>query len=208
MRLRRLSSGIALAIGVLLGADPAGATSLTLSQEQLLTLEDVTSFFGGNGEILSRTASGDGVLFEIAGGTIDYGKVAGRWRIGGADLTPYDAFGLHMEIVQAPAALLINPFVQTGPSGYQFFEDVSGDRVQGDAWDGVVSLSGLPYLDVGYALGFQYFTAGGVEMTPAQTVQVRIDPLAGADVIGLPEPGTLLACSLGLAGAALAGRKS
>ncbi len=91
----------------------------------------MTAFFGGNGQVLSRTADGDGVLFEIDGGTIDYGKVAVRLRLNGADLTAYDDFGLHFDVVSAPNPMLANPFVQTGLLGTIFNEYVSGDVVQG-----------------------------------------------------------------------------
>ena len=55
----------ALATTVLLLASAAGATTLTLSQAQLLAAEEATILFGGNGQVLSRVADGDGVLFEI-----------------------------------------------------------------------------------------------------------------------------------------------
>jgi hypothetical protein len=195
-----------LAAAVLL-ASAAGATTLTLSQSQLVATNDVTSLFGGNGEVLSQTLDGDGVLFEIQGGTIDYGKVALRLRLFGADLSAYSSFGLHVEIVSAPNPVEVNPYVQTGPTGSVFTQDVPGVKTQGDAFDTLVPLDGVQQLGDGYALGFQYFTAGGVVDPPAQTVLIRISPIPGADTLVLaPEPTTLLLTALGVASLGLARR--
>lgn len=194
----RVLGGIALALSLLV-ARPAGATTLTLSQDQLFALDDITSFFGGNGRITDRTLDRDGVLFEIEGGTIDYGKVAARARFGRVDFTPYDAFGLHVEVVAAPNPVEVKPFAQTESLGLTFVEDSPGEKVQGDAFDSFVPLVGVPHLDWGYALGFQYFTAGGVENPTAQTVQLYVAPVAGADVIVIvPEPTTGLLVTLGV----------
>ena len=181
-------------LGLLLAA-PVGATTLTLSQAQLLSVEEVTSLFGGNGQILSRVADGAGVLYTIQGGTIDFGKVAARSRQGGADLTGYDLFGLQIDIVSAPNPVEINPFIQTGPSGGTFTQDIPGVKVQGDSFTSYIDLSGVSQLNNSFALGFQYFSAGNVVQPPAQTVMIRVSPV--------PEPSTEWLVALGLAGFAL-----
>lgn len=189
-------------IGLLLGvvtwaAAPAAATTVTLSQAQLLGLSEVTAFFGGNGQVLSRTADGGGVLFEIQGGTIDYGKVALRLLLNGADLTPYDDFGLHVDVLSAPDPVEVNPFVQTEPTGTNFVEDVPGAKVAGDSFDSFVSLVGVTALEDAYALGFQYFTSVGVVDPPAQVALIRVSPIAGAAyAVPVPEPGVPMLLAL------------
>ncbi len=201
----RILDCLSVLASALLLAGPAGATTVTLSQEQLLAAEEITGFFGGNGQILSRTADGDGVLFEIEGGTIDYGKVAARLRLGGADLTAYSDFGLHVDVVSAPNPIELNAFIQTGITGTIFHEDVPGEFGQGAVFDSVVPLLDVEQLDQTFALGFQYFTASGVIDPLAQTVLLRISPLAGAeyavpasDPNPMPEPTTGLLMTLGL----------
>lgn len=188
-------------------AGPVRALPVTLSQAQLLGATEVTTLFGGNGEVLGRTADGEGVLFEIEGGTIDFGKVALRLRLFGVDLSAYDSFGLHVEVVAAPAPVEINPFVQTGASGTTFTQDVPGEKVQGDIFDSFVPLAGVAQIQNGYALGFQYFTAGDVPTPAAQTVWIKVSPIAGAAVIEpIPEPATLLLAALGLSALGLVRR--
>jgi hypothetical protein len=176
----------ALVLFSALSASAAGALTLTLSQAELLAAEEVTTLFGGNGVVLSRVADGDGVLFEIQGGTIDYGKVALRVLLSGAerDLSGYDAFGLQIEIVSAPNPVEINPFVFTGNAGTLFYQDVPGVKVQGDSFTSFVSLTGISQPANGHSLGFQYFTAGGVLEPEAQTVRIRVSPIP----IQTPEP--------------------
>lgn len=184
----------------LLLAPAAGATTLTLSQSQLLAADEATTLFGGNGQVLSRVADGDGVLFEIQGGTIDFGKVALRVLLNGADLTAYSAFGLRIEIVSAPNPVEVNPFIHTGSTGTIFNQDVPGVKVQGDVFASFVPLAGVAQLDNAFAIGFQYFTAGDVEEPAAQTVLIRVSPI--------PEPGTLLPTALGLAALGAGARRA
>jgi hypothetical protein len=196
-----------LRVGLLLAvlwfpAAPAAATTVTLSQAQLLSLDEITAFFGGNGQVLSRTPDGGGVLFEIEGGTIDYGKVALRLLMGGADLTGYDRFGLRFEVVSAPNPVELNPFIQTEPSGTNFVEDEPGVKVQGDSFDSFVPLAGVTALDDTFALGFQYFTSIGVIDPPSQIALIRVLPIPGADY-ALPEPAAPML--LALTGAVLFG---
>ena len=129
------------------------------------------------------------------------------------DLTPYDAFGLHFEIVSATLPVAINPFVQTGSSGLNFYESVN-DTSEGEAFDATVPLAGLSELTLGYALGFQYFTLADTELPPAQDVLIYVAPLSGAEELGsvpvpVPEPGPALLVAAGLLclGAARAGSR-
>jgi hypothetical protein len=187
----------ALAAG-LLSASTAAAATITLSQSQLLAAEEVTTLFGGNGHVVSRVPDGDGVLFEIEGGTIDFGKVALRVPLFGADLTAFTEFGLRIEIVSAPNPVEVNPFIFTGTNGTIFNQDVPGVKVEGDVFDTFVPLSGVLQLGNTHSLGFQYFTAGNVEEPAAQTVLLRVSPI--------PEPGTLALAALGLAALGLRAR--
>lgn len=180
-------AGFALLLASVTAAD---AETVTLTQVQLLSAEEVTTQFGGNGQILSRVADGAGVLYTIQGGTIDFGKVSAQVRLGGADLSGYDRFGLQIDIVSAPNPVEINPFILTGSVGGLFAQDVPGVKVQGDSFASYVDLTGVSQLDDTFALGFQYFTAGDVEMPPAQTVMIRVSPV--------PEPGAGLLLGLGL----------
>jgi hypothetical protein len=184
----------------LLLAPAAGATTLTLSQAQLLAADEVTTLFGGNGQVLSRVADGDGVLFEIQGGTIDFGKVALRVLLNGADLTAYSEFGLRIAIVSAPNPVEVNPYIQTGSTGTIFHQDVPGVKVQGDVFDSFVPLAGVAQLNNAFGIGFQYFTAGNVEEPAAQTVLIRVSPI--------PEPGTLLPAALGIAALGAGARRA
>jgi len=179
-----VSARLAVLLFSTLLAAPASALIVTLSQAELLAAQDVTALFGGNGHVVSRVADGDGVLFEIQGGTIDYGKVALRFLLTGAqrDLTGYDEFGLRIEIVAAPSPVEINPFVFTGSQGTQFYQDVPGVKVQGDSFTSFVPLAGISQPSNGHSLGFQYFTAGDVLEPAAQTVSIRVSPLLA------PEP--------------------
>jgi hypothetical protein len=175
---------------------PATALTVTLSQDDLLAAEEVTTLFGGNGQVVSRVADGAGVLFEIQGGTIDYGKVALRVLLTGAerDLSGYDAFGLRIDIVSAPNPVELNPFVFTGDFGTQFYQDVPGVKVQGDSFTSFVSLVGISQPNNAHSLGFQYFTAGNVLEPAAQTVLIRVSPIA----VQTPEPSAGLLALLGL----------
>ena len=185
MRASSLLAAVVLASTLL--ATPARALIITLSQADLLAAEEVTALFGGNGHVVSRVADGDGVLFEIQGGTVDYGKVALRVLLSAteSDLTGYDAFGLRIEIVAAPNPVEINPFVFTGSQGTQFYQDVPGVKVQGDSFTSFVPLAGISQPTNGHSLGFQYFTAGDVLEPEAQTVLIRVSPIL------VPEPSVL-----------------
>ena len=171
---------------------PARALIVTLSQADLLAAEEVTTLFGGNGHVVSRVADGDGVLFEIQGGTVDFGKVALRVLLTGTDidLSGYDEFGLRIEIVSAPNPVEINPFVFTGSQGTQFYQDVPGVKVQGDSFTSFVPLAGISQPTNGHSLGFQYFTAGDVLEPEAQTVLIRVSPV--------PEPSAWVLALLAL----------
>jgi hypothetical protein len=173
---------------------PASALLVTLSQAELLAAVEVTTLFGGNGHVVSRAADGDGVLFTIEGGTTDFGKVALRVLLSGAarDLTPYDAFALHFEVVSAPNPVELNPFVFTGASGTQFYQDVPGVKTQGASFTSFVPLAGISQPQNGHSLGFQYFTAGDVFSPPAQTVQIRVSSVLA------PEPAAWALLLLGL----------
>jgi len=194
MRVASLLAAIALSTLV---PRPADALSVTLTQAELLAAADITPLFGGNGYVVSRVADGPGVLFEIEGGTIDYGKVALRFLLSGTarDLSGYDDFGLTFEIVSAPNPVEVNPFVTTGSSGTHFYQDVPGPKVQGEVFTSYVPLAGIAEPSSGHGLGFQYFTAGDVLEPAAQRVWIRVTPLA------VPEPSAwLLACAaLGVA---------
>jgi hypothetical protein len=183
MRVTSLFAALLLAT---LCARPASATTITLSQAELLAAVEVTTLFGGNGQVVSRVADGDGVLFTIQGGTIDFGKVALRVLLSGAarDLSGYEAFGLRFDVVSAPNPVELNPFVFTGTSGTQFYQDVPGVKVQGDSFTSFVPLAGISQPQNGHSLGFQYFTAGNVLEPPAQLVQIRVSP------VPVPEPRT------------------
>ena len=192
-----------LAAGWLL-TSAAAATTVTLSQSQLLAAEETTTLFGGNGQVLSRVADGSGVLFEIQGGTIDFGKVALRSGLFGADLTAYSEFGLRIEVVSAPNPVEVNPFILTGSAGTIFTQDAPGVKSEGDIFDSFVPLAGVAQLDDTHSLGFQYFTAGDIEQPAAQTVLLLVSPIPGAAVI--PEPSTAGLTALGLAALGLRGR--
>ena len=174
-------------VAATLCAAPARALIITLSQADLLAAEEVTTLFGGNGHVVSRVADGDGVLFEIQGGTIDFGKVALRVLLSGAerDLSGYDQFGLRIEIVSAPNPVEINPFVFTGSQGTQFYQDVPGVKVQGDSFTSFVPLAGISQPTNGHSLGFQYFTAGDILEPEAQTVLIRVSPIPEPSVLAL-----------------------
>jgi hypothetical protein len=165
----------------------ADALTVTLSQAQLLAMEEVTTLFGGNGHVVSRVADGNGVLFEIQGGTVDFGKVALRFRLSGAarDLTAYDDFGIQIDVVSAPNPVEINPFVFTGSQGQIFHQDVPGVKVQGDSFTSFVPLAGISQLNNADSLGFQYFTAGDVLEPASQTVQIRVSPILAPEPSGL-----------------------
>lgn len=187
---------------VALLASPAAALTVTLSQAQLLAIGDATIDFGGNGGIVDRTADGDGVLFELEGSTIDFGKVAARLYTGLADLNAYDGFGFHFDIVLASDPIVSTAYIQR--SGAAFQEAVSPDQMQGDSYDVVLDMTGVDYSSVAY-LGFQVFAAGGIEEPPAQTILLRVSPLAGAEIVvpgggSVPEPARI--ALLALAGAA------
>jgi hypothetical protein len=192
----RVASLLAAVLLSTLIARPAAALLVTLSQAELLAAQEVTTLFGGNGQVLSRVADGNGVLFTIQGGTIDYGKVALRLLLTGSarDLSGYDAFALHFEVVSAPNPVELNPFVFTGNAGTQFYQDVPGVKVQGDSFTSLVPLAGISQPTLGHSLGFQYFTAGDVLEPLSQTVQIRVSPVLA------PEPGAwaLLLCALPL----------
>lgn len=175
----RVTSLFAALLLSTLCARPASATIITLSQAELLAAVEVTTLFGGNGNVVNRVADGDGVLFTIQGGTIDFGKVALRVLLAGAarDLSGYDAFGLRFDVVSAPNPVELNPFVFTGTSGTQFYQDVPGVKVQGDSFTSFVPLAGILQPQNGHSLGFQYFTAGNVLEPPAQLVQIRVSPV-------------------------------
>jgi hypothetical protein len=179
-------------------ASPAAALTLTLSQAQLLTIGDATTDFGGNGGIVSRSADGDGVLFELEQSTIDFGKVAARLFANHADLNAYDGFGFHFDIVLAPDPIVSTAYIQR--YGAVFQEAVSPDQMQGDSYDVVLDMTGVDYGDVAY-LGFQVFAAGGLEEPPAQTILLRVSPLAGAEAFVpgevVPEPSVLVLLALG-----------
>jgi hypothetical protein len=98
------------------------------------------------------------------------------------DLSLYDAFGLHFEVVAAPNPVELNPFVFTGTSGTQFYQDVPGVKGQGASFTSYVPLAGISQPQNGHSLGFQYFTAGNVLEPPAQLVQIRVSP------VSTPEP--------------------
>lgn len=195
MRVASLLAAIALST---LAPRPADALSVTLTQAELLAAADITPLFGGNGFVVSRVADGPGVLFEIEGGTIDYGKVALRFLLSGSarDLSGYDDFGLTFEIVSAPNPVEVNPFVTTGSTGTHFYQDVPGVKVQGDVFTSYVPLAGISEPSNGHGLGFQYFTAGDVLEPAAQRVWIRVTPL-------VPEPPAWLLASLALGVAAL-----
>ncbi|HKJ23981.1 MAG TPA: hypothetical protein VKB65_04110 [Myxococcota bacterium] len=184
-------------------AAPARALSITFSQTQLLEVLDATTDFGGNGGIVSRTVDGDGVLFELQGSTIDFGKVAARIFLSLADLNAYDAFGFHFDIVLAENPIVTTAYIQR--QGKSFQEAVSADHAQGDAYDVVLPMT-LDYSNVLY-LGYQVFAAGGIEEPPAQTLLLRVSPLAGAVAVptgDVPEPGPAVLLALG-AGSLLLG---
>ena len=191
MPTRLLATASLIAALVLAPAVRARAVTIfTPTQQQLLNAQEVTILFGGNGSVLSRTPDGSGVLYEIAGGTTDFGKVALRIS-GGGDLSGFDAYGVHIDIVLAPSPVEINPFIQTGPTGSTFVQDVPGVKIQGDSFDSLVSLSGVPNIDNVFGFGFQYFTAGNAVNPPAQTVWIRVSPI--------PETSPLAAIGVGLA---------
>jgi hypothetical protein len=200
MRVAHLLAAVALSA---LAARPAAGLSLTLTQAELLSAADVTTLFGGNGYVVSRVADGPGVLFDIQGGTIDYGKVALRFLLSGSarDLSGYDDFGLQFEIVSAPNPVELNPFVTTGADGIHFYQDVPGVKVQGDVFTSHVPLAGISERSNGHALGFQYFTAGDVLEPAAQRVSIRVTPL-------VPEPSAWLLASAALSAAALRRRRT
>jgi hypothetical protein len=187
----------ALAGGSLTGAASA-ATYFTPTQQELLAVQDITELFGGNGSILSATADGDGVVFEIAGGTVDFGKVAAR-VLGPRDLSGFDGYALQVEIVLAPYPVEVNPFIQTGSSGQLFVQDIPGVKQQGDTFVSIVPFAGVANIDHVYGFGFQYFTAGDIEMPLAQNVTLRITPI--------PEPSTAALAGVGTCALALLRRR-
>ncbi len=180
--------GVALALS---RTDAAYGTLFTPTQQQLLSASDVTTLFGGNGSIVSRTPDGSGVLYQIAGGTTDFGKVAARVR-GPFDFSPYDAYALHIDIVLAPNPVEINPFIQTGPLGLLFVQSVPGVKQQGDSFDAFVPFAGVADINNVFAFGFQYFTAGDVVDPPGQTVLLRVSPIPE------PSPAALVGLGVGL----------
>lgn len=199
MRVAALLAAIALST---LAPRPVGALSVTLTQAELLAAADITPLFGGNGAVVSRVADGSGVLFEIQGGTIDYGKVALRFLLSGSarDLSGYDAFGLQFEIVSAPNPVEVNPFVTTGSNGGHFYQDVPGVKTQGAVFTSYVPLAGIAEPTLGHGLGFQYFTAGDVLEPAAQRVWIRVTPL--------PEPSAGLLAGIALLVATLSRRRA
>jgi len=185
---------IALVLAGAAAGRASAASYFTPTQQELLNADDVTVQFGGNGSILSATADGDGVLFEIAGGTIDFGKVAARVR-GPRDLSAFDGYALHIDVVLAPNPVEVNPFILTGSNGQLFVQDVPGVKQQGDSFDTLVPFAGVQNIDDVYGFGFQYFTAGNIETPFAQTVTIRVTPI--------PEPSSAVLLVAGLMALAL-----
>jgi hypothetical protein len=179
------------------GGSAYGMGIYTPTQQQLFDAEDITSEFGGNGQVLSRSLDGAGVRYEIQGGTIDFGKVALRIE-GQQDLSDFNAYGLHIEILTAANSVEINPYIQTGDQGQDFFEDEPGVKSQGDAFDSYVSFAGIPNIDDVFGVGFQYFTAGDVGAPTEQIVLIRITPI--------PEPSTATLIAIGISCLALTRR--
>ena len=92
----------------------------------------------------------------------------------------------------------INPYIQTGDQGQDFFEDEPGVKSEGDAFESFVLLTGITNIDEVFGFGFQYFTAGDITEPAEQTVLIRITPI--------PEASTAVMIAMGLGGLALARR--
>lgn len=149
------------------------------SPQQLFDADDVTLEFGGNGMVLDRQLSGQGVVFEIENGTTDFGKVSLQIRQS-IDLSAFDSYSLYVEVLSAEAAVEVNPFVRTGNTGLGFFEVKPGSKVEGDSFLASVPLAGLEEIDNVYSYGFQCFTAGDIVDPVAQRVVLRVS--------AIPEP--------------------
>ena len=187
-----LSAALCVGLTFSVGATASASAALIFgpTQQQLFNADDVTVAFGGNGEVLSRSLQGEGVLYELQSGTTDFGKVSLE-ILDPSDLSTFEAYGLSIEFLSASEAVEINPFVRTGPTGLNFFEKKPGVKEEGDLFVTLMPLSGLAEIDTVYSYGFQVFTAGDVISPVSQRVTIR--------VTAIPEPSPIIAVVAGVA---------
>ena len=192
-----------LAIAALFAAtaNQAQGVGVSPSQDQLLSMVDVTTVFGGSQQstINAIVASGDGI--GIQANFVDTGENFSRIVLQkenlNADLSAFDS--LDLQFTAFAQDIGVKPFMQTG-DGFQFFETAFTSIAVADG-PTVVSLDflggALPGLDNVRQFGFQIF---GPNPSPGDdgvigVGTILVGPAPGSAIIPeVPEPTSLAVC--------------